>query len=93
MSTRDRRSFLRTSALLAGGITLSGCSPDSAPPHSERTPSSLSPPPESDDPSVIADAIEARVRLKGNLSFAELKDWGGPAAQGDSALTDANERI
>ena len=39
MSSRDRRSFLRTSALLAGGITLAGCSPDPRPLGPEEAPS------------------------------------------------------
>jgi hypothetical protein len=44
------------------------------------------PPPQSDDPAVLADAIEGLVRERGSLSFEELEEWFGDSFAGECDL-------
>ncbi len=47
--------------------------------------------PTSNDPEVLADAIEGLVLRRRNLTFVELQHWLGPQSCGDSRLADSRD--
>jgi hypothetical protein len=47
--------------------------------------------PTSNDPDVLADAIEDFVARRRNVTFVELQNWLGPQSCGDRTMTDSRD--